>query len=203
VRTRFAAIMTVLAMLAAACSSSNHAHKAPDPNPTQPTTSTAATSSPATGPLTTGPGVQPGEKPPILSNDAKQHTPAGALAFAAYYFKAFDWSVATNDPYLVRAISAPTCAACQRVISGLASLRSEGGVLRGGRMQLKSAKIVTGTFRFKADHVVEVSLNQDPEVITGPSSAPTTAAQATKDTSLVFVSWVGHGWQVQEVGAPS
>ena len=103
----------------------------------------------------------------------------------------------------MRQISAPSCAACQRVIKGLASLDHEGKELRGGRIKVNSAKIVTGTFRVESDYVVQVSLMQGAEVIVRPSTAPSTAAPATQDTSLVFVNWIGHGWQLKEVGAPS
>jgi uncharacterized protein DUF6318 len=205
VRTRFAAIVVVLAVLGAACGGGGgHSAESSDVAPTASGSSTTATGTPSpTGPLTTGPGVLPGEKPPVLSADAKQHTPAGALAFAAYYFKAFDWSIATNDPYLVAQISAPNCTACQRVIRGLSPLRSEGASLNGGRIHLKTAKLVTGQFRFKSDYVVDVSLTQAPEVITRPSSTPSTAAPATSDRSFVFVTWIGNGWRIEEVGAPS
>jgi hypothetical protein len=208
VRTRLAVIVAVLAVLGTGCGGGGPAHKSSDPPPT-PSSSTPSSSSPATtsptptGPLTTGPGVLPGEKPPVLSAEAKKHTPTGALAFAVYYFKAFDWSVATNDPYLVSQVSAARCAACKRVIHGLAPLRSEGARLRGGRIRLESAKVVTGHFRFKSDLVVQVSLSQEAEVITRPPAPPSTAAPATTDVSLVFVTWVRSGWQVEEVGAPS
>jgi hypothetical protein len=205
VRIRFAAIVAVLAVFGAACGGGGgHSAKSSDGASTASGSSVTATGTPSpTGPLTTGPGVLPGEKPPVMSADAKQHTPAGALAFAAYYFRAFDWSIATNDPYLVTQISAPTCTACQRVIRGLSPLRSEGASLKGGRIHLETAKVVTGEFRFKSDYVVEVSLTQAPEVITRKSSVPSTAAPATRDRSLVFVTWIGNGWRIEEVGAPS
>ncbi|MDT4975986.1 MAG: hypothetical protein QOG98_1744, partial [Pseudonocardiales bacterium] len=103
VRIRFVGIVAILAMLAAACGGDGGSPK--------PSASAAATSPPttapsivATGPLSTGPGVLPGEKPPVLSDAATQHTSAGALNFASYYFTALDWSTATTDPYLVQEI---------------------------------------------------------------------------------------------------
>ena len=38
-----------------------------------------------------------------------------------------DWSLATNDPYLLKAISAPSCERCKEVIDGLTKLRAKGG----------------------------------------------------------------------------
>jgi hypothetical protein len=202
-RILFVTIMAVLAVLVAACDGSD---STTDPDPTTSGTTTAAPTSPSpsqTGPLTTGPGVRPGEQPPVLTAEAKAHTPTGALLFANYYFKALDWSIATNDPYLVREIAAPSCAACRRVIDGLGALVKERASLSGGRITLRSSKVVTGRFKVKSDFVVKVSLTEEAEVIDRPSVAPSTSVQATKDTSFVFVSWVGNEWQVKEVGAPS
>jgi Family of unknown function (DUF6318) len=206
VRIRFAVIVGILAMLVAGCDGGGHSSGPSDSARASGPPSTATSSRPSptrTGPLTTGPNVQAGEKPPVLSDDAKQHTPAGALLFATYCFQAFDWSVATNDPYLVSKISAPSCAACQRVIEGIAALGKEGARIQGGRIHLESSKIVSGPFRFKSDYVAQVTLMQGAEVIARPSSAPSTAARRTKDVSLVFISWVSGAWQVKEVGAPS
>jgi hypothetical protein len=203
VRIRFVGIVAVLAVLAAACDGGGNRPKPSDASTPVATAASTTPSAPRTGPLTTGPGVQPGDKPPVLPDAAKQHTSTGALLFADYYFKAFDWSVATNDPYLVESISGPSCSACQRVIKGLRSFANEGAILRGGRIHVQSAKIVTGTFRVQSEYVVEISLNQDPEVVSHPSSAPSRVAPVTNDISLVFVSWVGQQWQINEVGAPS
>jgi hypothetical protein len=99
------AILTVGAVLVAACDGGGSGHPSRSSGPVPSTgSSTAPSLSPSpsrTGPLTTGPGVQPGEKPPVLDAEAKQHTASGALAFAIYYFRAYDWGIATNDAYLV------------------------------------------------------------------------------------------------------
>jgi hypothetical protein len=202
VRTRFAVIVAVLAVLGSGCGGGGHAHTSSDPAPT-PSGSTPATTSPTpTGPLTTGPGVLPGEKPPVLSPEAKQHTPAGALAFAAYYFKAYDWGVATTDPYLIERIGASSCTACRTYIDQLNSLRAKGGHVERGRTTVLSSKLVTGTFKTKSDYVVEFKIKEDAVVLVVPSAPPSTSAPASSYTSLVFVSWRRTGWQIVEEGAP-
>jgi hypothetical protein len=140
----------------------------------------------------------------VLPDAAKEHSPAGALVFAGYYFKAFDWGVATTDPYLVQRISAPSCTACARYSNGLRTLRRQGGFVRGGRVSVDSARTVTGTFRMKSDYVVEVTCHEEAVVLVHPSSAPSTAQGAVKnDVSLVFVSWADYEWRIVEVAAPS
>lgn len=206
---RSVAVSAVVAVLLAGCT--GHGDRAVSPTPSLPPTGTSSPPSPSpspspsqTGPLSTGPGVRPGEKPPVLSEDAKQHTPAGALLFAGYYFRALDWSTATTDPYLVEDISSTSCQACARVIRGLSELRAEGGHVRGGRINIVAAKLVTGTFKVKSDVVAEVAVNEDSVVLIRPSLAPSTSATAvTRDVSLVFVSWLSGRWRVIEVGAPS
>jgi hypothetical protein len=201
VRTRFLLIAAVVTSLGAACTSGSGNPKHASSTPS---VSTASPTPTRTGPLATGPGVRPGEKPPTLPQAAKQRTPAGALAFAAYYFKALDWSIATTDAYLLRNISSPSCPACRRAITGLTSLRAEHGNVSGGRIRISSAKVVTGTFKVRSDYVVEVFVDEDPVVLIRASAPPTTTApRATNDPSLVFVSWADSGWKIIEVGAPS
>lgn len=204
VRSRFAGILAVLFLCCAACDSGGHATPSSDsPVASSPPTTASATPT-RTGPLTTGPGVRPGEKPPVLGDGAKQHTSAGALAFGSFYFKAYDWGIATTDPYLVKQMSAPGCNSCKRYISGLDDLRRAKTYVNGGRIAIESNDLVTGSFRFKSDYVVAVVISEEALVEVPPSGAPTTTApMTTHDKSFVFVSWVGRGWRVVEVGAPS
>ncbi|MFN2518708.1 MAG: DUF6318 family protein [Jatrophihabitantaceae bacterium] len=153
--------------------------------------------------MSTGPGVRPGETPPVLRAAAKQHTPAGAVLFADYFVRALDWSFATNDSYLLTQISSPTCPACNRYIGALDGLRA-GEYLKGSRITTISYRLVTGSFKVKSDVVVEFVLDDQAAVIVHPPSPPTTVAPAAKrDRSLVFVSWMSGAWKIVEEGSPS
>ena len=55
----------------------------------------------------------------MLTSGAKADAAAGAKAFATYFVQAVDWGLATTDPYLISAISAPSCRACAGYIQGL------------------------------------------------------------------------------------
>src|SRR5262249_25256395 len=100
----------------AACTSSSGGDPTLSPGP--PSTSTRASTSPSgtptpTGPATTRPNVRPGEDPPVLIPEAKEHNSTGALFFAQYYMRAKDWSLATMDTFFLRQISLPSCSSCK------------------------------------------------------------------------------------------
>jgi hypothetical protein len=171
--------------------------------PAAPSTS-AASPSPSTttrtGPLTTGPGVKPGEKPPVESRFAKQHTEAGALAFAGYYFRALDWSLATTDANLLRGLSEPSCAICTQRIHQLEALRAGGGRVDGYRNALRSTRIVTGRFTVKSDYVVETHLIQYAGRVVSSSGAVEDRIDSHKISVYVFVSWRTGSWRVIQIG---
>jgi hypothetical protein len=130
---------------------------------------------------------------------AKQHNANGALAFAAYYFDAYDWGYATNDPTLVEKVAEGSCGGCSKYINGLKSVRARHAVLTGGRITIVARGLRTGNFNYKSDYVVRVVLNEEPIVVRGPGSAQSTAAAAiTNFVSYLFVSWRGNEWKVHE-----
>jgi len=197
---RFLTFVVIVAFTAA-CTSSNGS---PSPSPTPPTgsTSTSSTSPEPSEPLTTGPNVRPGEKPPEFPALAKKHTANGALAFAAYYYLAFDWGYATNDPYLVSRISAPRCEGCRKYINGLHSLDASGGVLHGGRVAILERGLRYGHFSYKSDYVARIVLDEQRIVIDRPRKPRRTIEPAvSRYVQYVFVSWRRGAWTVVEVAS--
>lgn len=200
VRIRLAAIVLIAGLLAA-CTSGD---ADPTPSPSTPVSQSTTTSpTPArTGPLTTGPNVRPGEKPPAFPDLARQHTDTGAVAFAGYYFKAFDWSYATNDAYLLRNLSLSSCGGCRASIRTIDGLAARNVTLVGGRVSLLSARIDSRDVGAQAQVVVDIELDEQPVVIEPPSAAPSTAAAAIRNHhSLVFLRWARSGWMVADVTA--
>jgi Family of unknown function (DUF6318) len=65
---------------------------------------------------------------------AKQHTHEGTLAFAGYFIRARDWSIATIDPQLLIPIRDATCVACVNYVNEIHDVRAEGSYIRGGRI---------------------------------------------------------------------
>lgn len=200
VRSRFLTFVLIVACVAG-CTQSNGS---PSPSPTPPATSATSTAtSPQPSPsepLTTGPNVRPGEKPPVYPALAKKHTANGAIAFAGYFYRAFDWSYATNDAYLLRGLSLNSCRGCSSTIRGIDHLAARHAVLTGGRILLRSARIDHSDFDFRADLVVDVELDEQAVIIDTPTSAPSTAAgRLSRHHVLLFLRWIEDRWRVADV----
>jgi hypothetical protein len=201
VRGRFGWLLAVVVVgcgLAACTSGGGH-----DPTPTapqstyQPSTHATATPTP-TNPRTTGAGVSPGEKPPVLRQIANEHTRIGALEFAVYYIKALDWGTATADPFLLEQISAPTCKSCKISIDAMRNLEAEGGKVEGGRYKIESVETLDGTGSVKADYAIKFVLTQDPIVVVHPTATNTVTTKRETFVSEVYISWVRGRWLVME-----
>jgi hypothetical protein len=181
----------------------------PSPSPTPPVASTPGTSavpsSPSasrTGPLTTGPNVRPGEKPPVIPAQARERTENGALQLAGFYYKALDWTIATNDDYLIRQIATTSCRACRLVHNALLRLKAAHEVQHGGRIQVKAVRLETSRFALKYDYAFEITYSQDAVVVESPDGVSrTTSPGVTRSSSLVFVAWSGGRWRVVNVTA--
>ena len=153
--------------------------------------------------MTTGPNVQPGEKPPRIPAGIFDHTESGALDLAAFYAHAYDWTVATNSPELLEAISAPSCTACRAAIERVKDTAEAGDVVTGGRVTLRSAQLVTGHFTVQSDYVFRVVILQDPQRVTARGGALFSSAPATTSTLLLFVSWLLGQWHIVAIGKTS
>lgn len=122
-------------------------------------------------------------------------------AFAAYYFDALDWSYATNDPYLIEKVAAPTCTACRRAADRISALSGEGRLVTGGRLSVRRIDMVFETFGIKADRVLEVTTFQSAVQVSAGVGQPASSVPAQTSRHLFFASWRGGRWQVDEIGA--
>lgn len=199
---RTVSMIAAAAIVVAGCSARPPSRSRPHTTPTSAAVSHAtspapSTSAPRTGPLTTGAGVRPGEKPPVENAAAHTHSELGAMAFARYYEQALDWSLATSDPYLLKQISAPTCASCNRYIANLENLRRGNGHVIGGRITIGTIGIAEGKHLVKADLVVKVQLEQSPMSVVRPSAAPSVVtSRAEHPSSYIHLLWANGQWTV-------
>jgi len=190
-------LLAVVTLVAAACGGS--AAEPPSTSSLASVPVSSATATPAVSP-TSGPKVRPGERPPAMPAAAKQHTQEGALAFAGFFIRALDWSIATTDPSILVPISSPSCAACSSYISRLNSLRRAHGYLQGGRLKLISEKIATGSFSIRSDYVIVTRTYQEAVLVISPRVKPSHISDATQDESRVYVGWAHSGWIAVEQG---
>ena len=200
-RNGLAALLVVVTLVATACNGG-----AAESSPTSSATSvpvsspTAKPSSSPAGPATTGPNVRPGERPPIMPPAAKQHTQEGALAFAGYFIRALDWSIAITDATSLDSVSAPECKACRSYITELNRLRAEGGGIQGGRIALTSASADPGQRDRPSEYQIAVRYVQDPDYVIRPSSIPSPDGTTSKTyRSFVLLRWIATGWQAVEL----
>jgi hypothetical protein len=167
---------------------------------TAPTVPTAPAPT-STTPLLTGAAVKPGEKPPPFPTYAEVDNADNALIFAAYFYKAVDWSIATTNPDLLRPISAPSCAQCHRYINQLDGLAAAGGHSEGARLNVERVTVAHGTL-VKSDYVVIVTYDQGVGVVVSPGAAPATYTPTPNPgSSTLYIDWVDGRWQTLEIGS--
>lgn len=136
----------------------------------------------------------------MLTRSSKAHSRNGARLFAEYYFRAFDWGYATNDPYLVQSISGPACGACRTYEKSLRELRRHGGHVVGGRIRIVRSAVATGHYSIRSNYTVSVTIDEQKTQLAYPGKKTTTVERALPDlTSIVFVSWRGDRWVIIEV----
>jgi hypothetical protein len=165
--------------------------------------STASATPSRTGPLTTGPGVKPGQTPPTRPPGSMADDSGGALEFAIFAIKSLDWAIATTDSTPLRGVSSPNCKACLSYMQTLDHLSSTGGYISGGRLLIESAKVVHGTSNIKSDEIVEFEVLQQPDSIVEPTGTPTVESTAATDyVTHAYVDWTGAGWMLVEIAGP-
>jgi hypothetical protein len=180
----------------------------PASSSTRPTTSAAASPSASatptrSGPLTTGPGVKPGETPPTRPPGSTAHDSGAALEFAIFAIKSLDWAIATTDSTPIRAVSTSACKTCATYIQTLDHLAATGGQIEGGRLTVHSAKVVEGASNIKSDQIVEFQVVQQPATIVDPPGTPTVESTlASTYTTRAYLDWTGSGWTLVEIAGP-
>ena len=143
----------------------------------------------ATTPLLTGAAVKPGEVPPTQDPRFITDDQAGAISFAAYFYRALDWSIATSNPNLLRPISSPGCKPASEYIQEIDSFVASGGHSEGGSAGAFKFAPVQGTL-VHSDFVIEVTINQD----RGPRETPMGLGQyaaASKDPGINYLYVTG------------
>ena len=170
----------------------------------RPSTASASVSpSPSrTGPLSIGPGVKSGENPPA-SDAMHQHNVQAAEDFAAYFYRAVDWSIATMDTYLINQVSDVNCAECQDYTKAIDDLARAGGHYDGGRISVTGLSVVMASSSSPTIEI-DVTVSQTPANAIRPGQLPSPVAFGTSRTaSRVYVAWIGEQWRVTKIGLAS
>jgi len=199
-----ASLLAALAVIVTGCTSGGGGA---DPTFTPPTstykppTSTHSTS-PApttTPPISTGPNVRPGEKPPTLPAVGKTNTAAGALAFADYWMRTLDWGYATTDSSLAKAAFLPTCSNCMILVKQFDDAQAKDRHFRGGRSSVLSSALQANDHHDGATAVDDVTVSTGPLQVLDNGGHVVDSAPATPSlTFRTWLKWQSSAWQVAD-----
>jgi hypothetical protein len=185
-----------LALTACTSGGGHDATFSPTDTYTPPSHSTSPDPS-TTAPVTTGPNVRPGEKPPVLPQVAKTNSNAGALAFAEYWERTIDWGYATVDSTLMRTTYASVCTRCEQQARVLDEGRSKRVTFRGGREAIISATLQKNDHHNGATAVVDVTFDvQQLKVADHTGKVVETDPATPNVTARVWARWSGGKWSV-------
>lgn len=131
-----AAFAVGLVSLAAGCSSGGSNDEV-TPGTTSPSAAAAGTPSASES-------AAPTPTPPVLSDAAKQPTREGAVAFVEYFWDAYNYGYAAQDPSYVQAISHEKCVFCKSTVDSITSGRRKRHTVTGGQVTLAEAVATPG-----------------------------------------------------------
>lgn len=121
------------------------------------------------------------------------------MAFAAYYYHALDWSIATNDPYLIRDLGASTCNTCTKFVNQIDQMAANGEHMQGGRADVLSAGIDEGHSKIPADALIRVRLRQAKGEIVDSAGHVTYTQPGSTPSVIVLAKWISGSWRVAEI----
>lgn len=142
---------------------------------------------------TTGPNAKPGEKPPIMSLEATQHTPDGAKAFAQFFIKTIDWGYATMSGSYIRHYAATMCTACNGIAATIDKDRRAGDRYIGGRLTIRTATAKSASsINVTVDGTSREVVTKTGKFISGDPAHPNLTYSLT-------VKWSPNAWVVDNL----
>jgi hypothetical protein len=191
-------VPVALGLALAACTSGGGADPTFSPTDTYTPPSHSTSPDPSTSaPVTTGPNVRPGEKPPTLPAVAKTNSNAGALAFAEYWERTIDWGYATVDSTLMRAAYSPGCKLCDQQAQIFDKATNNRVSFRGGREAIIGASLKKNDHHNGATAVVDITFDVQQLKVTDHTGKVVETDPATPHvTARIWVRWIAGKWLV-------
>jgi hypothetical protein len=152
----------------------------PDPSP--------SASTPVTSPASTTPA------PPVMPEEAKADTKAGAIAFVRYYISVFNHAQSTGATSELAALSSSDCADCQVAIDGLRGIYSAGGSLVGG--DLVPGPATARENSIEQVWLVLVRVDSGPQSVTTATNAESTQMPGGSRSMQFRLSRSSGDWEV-------
>jgi hypothetical protein len=126
---------------------------------------------------------------------ARQHTHAGAVAFARYWVETLDWADATMDTKLARTGFETSCSECELLVEAIDAARSKGDHMVGGRASIHEASIVVDAAL--RQFVVDVSFSIAANIVVDAAGKTISRQPAVPSwTYRLWLSWVSSHWYV-------
>jgi hypothetical protein len=149
-----------------------------DPSPTP--------SAPVTTPVSTTPA------PPVMPEEAKANTKAGAIAFVRYYIALVNHAQATGDLAGLAGVEEPPCKSCTDGRSYLSKIYDAGGHVAGGRWTARDMR----ARRSGSNWAVTVRGDFAPSDVYAPATSQPDHADGGP-TLTNFIVWHSREWKVR------
>jgi hypothetical protein len=188
----------------ATCAVAGCTSDTPAPDDTSQTSLTTTYSPPhystapaSTPPITTGPNVRPGEKPPTFPKSLEQNSNGGAIAFAQYWEQTIDWGYATADSTLARTAYSSTCSDCERFMKIFDEATAKGVHFRGGRSTILKTDLQPNDHHNGATAVSDLTISvQALQAIDRGGTVIESDPPVRRATYRVWMRWTGMRWTV-------
>jgi len=153
---------------------------------------------PAPGPDQTSASPPAVSSPPTLPEGAKDFSPRGLAAFAAYFVLTLDYAYRTGDVGLLADASSAECEGCQRYIDLLDSMFDSGGSTNGRTWTQAGSEVRFYPSR-DDESFVSTSLTLSEGSIRMDASAPPTSYPAQTD-KVTFGARYDGAWKMTQFG---
>lgn len=181
------------AACAVALAGCNGAEAGPTPSESAASSSTSTTTTPTGSTTTSSPS---GTATVTIPAAARERTPEGAKAFAAFYIASVSESGFTANASTLRAVSAPTCKGCQVFIEFAEELRAADQHVDRKSMRLNGMAVRPDS---TADLVIVDCLVEDqPSRIVDSRGGVVSNEPGEKLALRISVKWLERGWIVAE-----
>jgi hypothetical protein len=133
---------------------------------------------------------------PQLPEAAKQHTSAGAIALAGYYFETLAWTLRTGDVDPAAAIADPRCSECNALVSSFRHGHADSafGLVR---LVLDTTVLLRHQVFIGAEYGVAVTYHASVDEVVQPLA---TDVRSGPYHMSVWVDWRGGGWRIVSLG---
>lgn len=126
--------------------------------------------------------------------EAKEHTDAGAVAFAKYYWEALGRAQLTSDSSEIEQLVSPDCQPCGTLVKSFDELSAKNSRANINPIAVTTAEIADTTDG-KSDEAATLEVESKAHVMQTNGKA-TGQVKAQNYTAIVYVSWQEGTWAI-------